>query len=60
MTAWLSKRQTAEALGVTVKTLDEWTAKGTGPPRIKLGTTRQATVRYDPEAVREWMRQHAV
>lgn len=46
-TAW----ETSNVLKVSERTLANWRWRGCGPPYEKLG----GSVRYDPQAVREWV-----
>lgn len=48
---WMTRRELAEALGVTEDTLGRWHTRRIGPPTVKIG--RRAL--YRREAVREWM-----
>lgn len=43
----LSERQTAEFLGVSARTLQDWRARRCGPAYSKLGNARQARIVYD-------------
>jgi predicted site-specific integrase-resolvase len=47
----LSKRQVAERLGVTERTVDLWIARGLIERPLKLGTTQQSRVRFPPDTV---------
>lgn len=42
----------ARSLGVSVRTLDRWNAKRSGPPRTVVGRT----ILYRRESVQEWLR----
>lgn len=48
---YLSVIETSKLLGVSIRTLNRWSAQRVGPPRIKIGRA----VRYRPDAVHEWM-----
>lgn len=48
---YLTLKETADALGVSVRTLNRLHIRRMGPPRIKVGRN----IRYRPEAVAEWM-----
>lgn len=50
-----SCKDVADFLGVPVGTLYSWRITQDGPPAFKLGKH----LRYDPEAVRAWLRQKA-
>ena len=47
----LSKRQVAERLGVTERTVDLWIARGWIDRPIKLGVTQQSRVRFPADTV---------
>jgi excisionase family DNA binding protein len=47
----LDKKQVAELLNISVKTLDLWKSKGTAPKPVKLGRL----VRFKPEEVKEFI-----
>lgn len=53
----LTTQQAAEALGVSVRTLEGWRIRGGGPPFAKLSRT---VVRYLPEDLRAWLAQRVV
>ncbi len=45
----------AEFLAVPEATLISWRSRGGGPPYIKFGSSRQATVRYSFADLRKWL-----
>lgn len=47
----LSKRQVAERLGVTERTVDLWIARGLIERPLKLGTAQQSRVRFPADTV---------
>jgi len=47
----LSKRQVAERLGVTERTVDLWIARGLIDRPIKLGAAQQSRVRFPADTV---------
>jgi len=47
-----SVRDVAEYLGISVQTLYKWRQAGNGPVGYRLGKH----LRYEPSAVREWVR----
>lgn len=51
----LTSRQTADLLGIRPNTLEIWRLHGRGPKFLKLGSTKQAPIRYDEEAVMGWL-----
>lgn len=50
-TRYLSRSETAEALGIATRTLDRWWSLRVGPPRTKVGNQ----VYYRREAVEAWL-----
>lgn len=48
-------QETADYLAVPVGTLYQWRHRRTGPPAAKLGRH----LRYDPTAVRDWVKGQA-
>jgi predicted DNA-binding transcriptional regulator AlpA len=54
-TAYLTRRQVAERLGVSEGTLANWSTQGKGPKCVRLGA-RGGRVRYPAEAYFEWER----
>lgn len=48
---YYSKRELAEELGVTIRTLDRWWAERVGPPRVYIG--REPV--YLRESARQWL-----
>ena len=53
----LNDNQTAVRLGVSPATLRSWRCRGIGPPFIKLGLSSNASVRYNPIDLDEFLRQ---
>ena len=51
----LTNEKAAALLGIKPKTLEIWRSKGKSPPFLKFGTAKQAPVRYQRAAVREWL-----
>jgi excisionase family DNA binding protein len=49
----LNKKQVAELLNISVKTLDLWVSKGTGPRYLKIGRM----VRFTPAEVENFIQQ---
>src|SRR5262249_15326895 len=52
----LNDNQTALRLGVSPATLRSWRCRGIGPPYIKLGRGINASVRYNPIDLDEFLR----
>ena len=50
---YFTKQRIADGHAVKARTVDNWVARGLLPPPIKLGTTKQARVRWTAEAVAE-------
>ena len=48
---WLTRRQVAEEVGVSVDTLERWENRRCGPPCVRLGRK----VIYRADAFREWL-----
>ncbi len=46
-----TEREEAERIGVSVRTIQSWRTKGTGPEFLKLGRA----VRYNPRSTDEWL-----
>lgn len=55
METLLDKRQVAELLNISVKTLDLWIHKSQGPKLIRLGRL----VRFKQSDVEEFIQQHS-
>jgi len=51
----LTRRQAAEALGVSCATLSRWAAERTGPPFVKLGASENGSVRYPSDALDDFV-----
>jgi predicted site-specific integrase-resolvase len=54
LSGYVTKKQLAEALGVSERTLDRWAAEGKGAAR----TQPSKTVYYSREHVKEWLESH--
>jgi len=52
----IDEKEAAQSLGLRVSTLQRWRWAGEGPPYVKFGRA----VRYDPEALREWIAANTV
>lgn len=50
---WLSRKQVAEVLGVSISTLERWHRLGIGPRAYRLAGLR--FLRYEPEEVRAFV-----
>jgi hypothetical protein len=53
----LNDDQTAVKLGISPATLRSWRCRGIGPPYIKLGQSTNASVRYNPIDLDEFLSQ---
>jgi hypothetical protein len=53
--AQLTEAQAAQIVGVSKGTLRRWRSAGEGPTWLKLGDTRGAAIRYDSEALHDWL-----
>jgi hypothetical protein len=51
LSGWISRKDLAEALGVTVDTLGRWEARRFGPPCVRAGRM----VLYRRRAVQDWL-----
>ncbi|MDO5758367.1 MAG: transcriptional regulator [Rhodobacterales bacterium] len=51
LSGWISRKDLAEALGVTVDTLGRWEARRFGPPCVRAGRM----VLYRRKAVQDWL-----
>jgi predicted DNA-binding transcriptional regulator AlpA len=52
---FLTERDLASMLSVSVKTIQGWRFRGQGPPWRKLGQGRTAAVRYNLAEVEAWI-----
>lgn len=51
LSGWISRKDLADALGVTVDTLGRWEARRFGPPCVRAGRM----VLYRRAAVQDWL-----
>ena len=51
LNGYLTKDELANQLRITVRTLDNWDRRGSGPPRFKCGKT----ILYSQVAVDRWL-----
>jgi predicted DNA-binding transcriptional regulator AlpA len=49
----MTEKELAAFLGLSLSSVKRLRASGDGPPFVRIGRA----IRYDPEAVREWLRQ---
>ena len=54
----LNNADAAREIGISEQTLRAWRLKGKGPRFIKLGTSKQSKVIYDPADIEAWKREH--
>lgn len=54
----LNNDAAAREIGVSPITLRQWRLVGKGPRFIKLGTSKQSKVVYDPADIEAWKREH--
>ena len=57
LTELLGNEQTAALLGIKPNTLEIWRNRGKGPPFVKLGSAKQAPIRYERDEVMRWLRE---
>ena len=51
LSAWLTRKELAQELGVTASTLARWHTEGSAPPCTKVGKK----ILYRREAVQQWL-----
>ncbi|MGY6704916.1 helix-turn-helix transcriptional regulator [Roseinatronobacter sp.] len=51
LSAWLTRKELAQELGVTAATLARWHTEGSAPPCTKVGKK----ILYRREAVQQWL-----
>ena len=51
LSAWLTREELADELGVTNKTIARWHTEGSAPPCTKVGKK----ILYRREAVQQWL-----
>lgn len=56
----LTQEQAAEFLTLSPRTLADWRCQGFGPRYRKLGTGRNAPVRYREDELEEWLANQVV
>lgn len=54
----LNNDAAAREMGISGQTLKQWRFEGKGPRFIKLGTSKQSRVVYDPADIEAWKREH--
>ncbi len=55
-----SQKQTADAIGVSSSTLEDWRRKSIGPNYIKVDSGKRGRVLYPKTAIAEWLLSHSV
>ncbi len=55
-----SQKQTADAIGVSSSTLEDWRRKAIGPNYIKVDAGKRGRVLYPKIAIAEWLLSHSV
>ncbi|QDP20023.1 helix-turn-helix domain-containing protein [Sphingomonas xanthus] len=55
----LTNEQAAKLLGIKPTTLEIWRTKGKSPPFLKLGTSKQAPIRYHRAALAVWLNERS-
>lgn len=55
MTKYLTVKQTADMIGISVSTLNRWRHEGKGLPYVKI----EGSIRYDYNAVISFIEQHS-
>lgn len=56
MSVYLTTKELADHLGLSVPTVQRWRIEGNGPPFIKQGNV----VRYDREEIEAWIEDHKI
>lgn len=56
ITEWLSAKQLAEYIGVSVKTVYDWNYKEIGPPRYKV----RGVLKYKRHEVDAWLERYRI
>jgi hypothetical protein len=51
----LTNEQAAALLGIKPTTLEIWRIRGKSPPFLKLGTSKQAPIRYQRSVIVKWL-----
>ena len=59
LTELLDNEQTATLLGIKPNTLEIWRTKGRGPSFVKMGSTKQAPIRYQRSVVMHWLHEQS-
>jgi len=53
----LNSKQTAQILGVSCSSLENWRSAGLGPSFVKVNSGKKGRVLYDKSAICEWVNQ---
>lgn len=55
-----NQKQTADAIGVSSSTLEDWRRKSIGPNYIKVEAGKKGRVLYPKTAIAEWLLSHSI
>jgi excisionase family DNA binding protein len=55
MARLLTRKEAAERLRLSVRTLRRWADEDRGPPFVKMGESRAARIRYPEDLFEEWI-----
>ncbi len=56
----LNQKQTADVIGISSSTLEDWRRRSIGPNYIKIESGKRGRVLYPKTAIAEWLYSHAV
>ncbi len=55
-----NQKQTADAIGVSSSTLEDWRRKAIGPNYIKVNSGKKGRILYPKIAIAEWLLSHSI